>query len=467
MKRIPVAGYHDWRKRARDLLRSDTPPDQVVWEEEAGKQAALDGVFEEPDAAAKTTAVRIPTVPAAFLALAEMAGCHRDPVRWTLLYRVLWRLTHGERTLLENEVDDDVRALRLMENAVALDIHKMHAFVRFRRTENEDGTEHFIAWHRPDHYILQKAAPFFARRFGSMHWTILTPEASATWDTFKLRYGPGVPASQAPQADDLEDLWRAYYAAVFNPARLKVKMMKTEMPVRHWRTLPEAQIIPTLVSQAERRTATMLTEQPPSAASFIPVTRSLEDLREAVRGCQGCELFRFATQAVFGEGAVAAALMLVGEQPGDQEDVNGRPFVGPAGQLLDRALEQAGIDRGRVYTTNAVKHFKFNREGKRRIHQKPGGVEISACRPWLDAELEAVRPKLIVCLGATASQSVLGRQVRIQKERGTFMAHRLGGEVMVTIHPSALLRLPTAEQKELEFAHLVADLKKAQGRVAG
>jgi DNA polymerase len=154
--------------------------------------------------------------------------------------------------------------------------------------------------------------------------------------------------------------------------------------------------------------------------------------------------------------------MLVGEQPGDQEDLQGRPFVGPAGQLLDRALRQAGIEREHVYVTNAVKHFKFTREGKRRIHQKPGGTEISACRPWLEAELEAVQPKLIVCLGATASQSVLGRQVRIQKERGVFLSHKSGGEVMITIHPSALLRLPTREQKDEEFENLVKDLKNAK-----
>ena len=185
-----------------------------------------------------------------------------------------------------------------------------------------------------------------------------------------------------------------------------------------------------------------------------------------MRGCQGCELFRFATQAVFGEGITSAPLVLVGEQPGDQEDLQGRPFVGPAGQLLDRALQQARIAREQIYVTNAVKHFKFTREGKRRIHQKPGGTEISACRPWLEAELEAVRPKLIVCLGATASQSVLGRQVRIQKERGVFLPHRSGAEVMITIHPSALLRLPTAEQKEREFEHLVQDLQHAAARVA-
>jgi len=201
-----------------------------------------------------------------------------------------------------------------------------------------------------------------------------------------------------------------------------------------------------------------------SAAEFLPETRSLHALEEAARHCHGCDLYRFATQTVFGEGHSPARIMLVGEQPGDQEDVQGHPFVGPAGKLLGRALEQASIGRSEVYVTNAVKHFKFEREGKRRIHKKPGSGEISACRPWLEAEMETVRPKLIVCMGATASQSVLGRAVGIQKERGSFLPHRSGADVMITIHPSALLRLQTHEEREREFNRFVSELKSAKER---
>ncbi|MGH9612943.1 MAG: UdgX family uracil-DNA binding protein [Bryobacteraceae bacterium] len=203
-----------------------------------------------------------------------------------------------------------------------------------------------------------------------------------------------------------------------------------------------------------------------SAAEFLPETRSLHALEQAARGCRGCDLYRFATQTVFGEGHSPGRIMLVGEQPGDQEDVQGHPFVGPAGKLLDRALEAAGVAREEVYVTNAVKHFKFEREGKRRIHKKPGAPEISACRPWLEAEVETVRPKLIVCMGATASQSVLGRAVRIQKERGSFLPHHSGIDVMVTIHPSALLRLQTHEQREREFERFVSELKSAKEHAA-
>ena len=207
-------------------------------------------------------------------------------------------------------------------------------------------------------------------------------------------------------------------------------------------------------------------KRPPkhSAAEFLPETRGLPALKEAARQCRGCDLYRSATQTVFGEGHSPAPIMLVGEQPGDQEDVQGHPFVGPAGKLLDRALEQAGIRRDEVYVTNAVKHFKFEREGKRRIHKKPGSTEISACRPWLEAEIEVVRPKLIVCMGATASQSVLGRAVGIQKERGCFLPHHSGIDVMVTIHPSALPRLRTHDEREREFERFALELKSAKER---
>ncbi len=458
---VRVAGYQDWRARARDLLQADTAPAELVWEDATDTQVSLEGIFSPAEPGAQSARIGVPK---SFLPLAEAAACHRDPNRWTILYRTLWRLTHGEHELLEIDVDDDVSALRTMDKAVRRDIHKMHAFVRFRRTLTAAG-EHYVAWHRPDHLIVERATPFFARRFGDMHWTILTPDRSATWDTEKLRFGPGVPAPQEPTEDILEELWRAYYASIFNPARLKIKAMKTEMPVRHWRTLPEAELIPQLISQASKRTGAMMQEQKRSAIDFVPADHSPNALREAAKGCQGCDLFRFATQTVFGVGKQPARLMMVGEQPGDSEDIQGLPFVGPAGKLLDRALEQAGIDRAEVYVTNAVKHFKFTQEGKRRIHQKPRGVEIAACKPWLEAELDAVKPELIVCLGATASQAVFGRAVKIGEERGHITSHHSGARVMITIHPSALLRMPDAEQKEKEFEHLVADLRSAKNHL--
>jgi uracil-DNA glycosylase family protein len=194
-----------------------------------------------------------------------------------------------------------------------------------------------------------------------------------------------------------------------------------------------------------------------TAAPLVPEKPSLSKLREAAAGCTACDLYRTGTQTVFGEGSAQAEVMFVGEQPGDQEDLQGKPFVGPAGQLLDRALEEAGIDRSRVYVTNVVKHFKWQARGKRRIHQKPNWSEIAACRPWLEAELDVVRPRVLVCLGATAAQALLGRDFRVSRMRGEPVASDLAEHVVATVHPSSILR---ADDREREFAEFVRDLEK-------
>jgi uracil-DNA glycosylase len=193
----------------------------------------------------------------------------------------------------------------------------------------------------------------------------------------------------------------------------------------------------------------------------VPETSSWSELREAARDCTACHLYRRATQTVFGEGPKDAPIMLVGEQPGDYEDVAGKPFVGPAGKIMDRALEEAGIDRNHVYVTNAVKHFKWEPRGKRRIHKKPNSREIAACRPWLEAELRVVKPKLVVCLGATAAQTVFGPSFRVTRERGKVLSSKLAPKVLATVHPSSLLRQPDEELREREYAHFVCDLRAA------
>src|SRR5690242_7623456 len=198
-----------------------------------------------------------------------------------------------------------------------------------------------------------------------------------------------------------------------------------------------------------------------TAAPLVPERPSLPKLRQAAAGCTACHLYRTGTQTVFGEGARSAEAMFVGEQPGDQEDKAGKPFVGPAGRLFDEALEDAGIDRTGVYVTNVVKHFKWVAHGKRRIHQKPNWQEIAACRPWLEAELAVVEPRVLVCLGATAAQALLGRQFRVTRERGKPVDSDLAEHVLATIHPSAILRDP--ESREQEYAAFVADLKTVAG----
>jgi uracil-DNA glycosylase len=199
----------------------------------------------------------------------------------------------------------------------------------------------------------------------------------------------------------------------------------------------------------------------PGAAKFVPDHPSLPKLRDAVQQCRGCDLYKWATQAVLGEGARSSRIVLVGEQPGNDEDLQGRPFVGPAGKLLDRALEEAGIDRAAAYVTNAVKHFKFEVRGKRRLHKKPATSEIKACQPWLEAEISLIRPKVIVCLGAIAAQSMLGSGYRLTKERGKFVEHPWAPHVTATIHPSAILRAPDEKQRHLEYRHFVEDLRLA------
>jgi len=196
-----------------------------------------------------------------------------------------------------------------------------------------------------------------------------------------------------------------------------------------------------------------------SAAAYLPERLTLPRLREAAAGCRACPLWQTGTQTVFGEGPARAEMILVGEQPGDQEDKQGRPFVGPAGRVLDEALELAGIDRGRAYLTNAVKHFKWEARGKRRIHAKPTWSEQMACKPWLEAELAVVRPRVLVCLGATAAQSLLGKQFRVTKERGRWLESDLAEYVTATIHPSAILRQRDTESRHRELAAFVADLK--------
>ena len=432
-------------------------PDNALWTESQSPQSPLPfATTDAPRESERTGESSSSRVPRQFLNSARLAACHRTPNRWSLLYRLLWRVVHEGPHLLENFADRDVQAVTQLVQQVRRDEHKMRAFVRFKPVML-DATERFVAFYRPDHLIVRLAAPFFAERFASMTWSILTPDLSVHWNGRHLSYSDGVVASPDAGSDDVEELWRSYYATVFNPARVNVAAMTREMPRRHWRTLPETQLIPGLVNEARARVAGLTHEvtRAPSARAFVPAERHLPALREAASGCRGCDLHLRATHVVFGEGA-AGGLMIVGEQPGDVEDRSGRPFVGPAGEVLDRALAAAGIPRGSVYVTNAVKHFSFEERGKRRIHKTPRLSETRACRPWLEAEIQAVRPSCIVCLGATAAQSLLGPQVRVLHERG----RAIGGTawapaVVVTVHPSAVLR---ADDGAAYFEMLTSDL---------
>lgn len=359
----------------------------------------------------------------------------------------------------------------------------MKAFVRFRAvTEPGHDDPRYVAWFEPDHHIVAHASGFFRRRFASMRWSILTPDTCAHWEGGgEVWSTPGTNRSAAPEADEMETAWQTYYRHIFNPARVKLAAMRAEMPQKYWKNLPEARLIPELIRHADRRAATMTGVPRPEqtlrcgprptapdiarhqAIETAPAD-SLEQLSLQAAGCRDCPLAGPATRTVFGEGPADACLMIVGEQPGDREDLAGRPFVGPAGQLLDRALAKAGIDRQETYVTNAVKHFKYRPTGRARLHARPDAAELRACWPWLEAEIRLVKPELIVCLGGTAASALLGGPVRVRQQRSRLLA-RDGRQVLVTVHPAYLLRLPDS-RSAVERAAFVADLVRAADALA-
>ncbi|MDB6120455.1 MAG: phage polymerase-related protein [Verrucomicrobiaceae bacterium] len=464
MRQITFAPvFREWQRLARGALSSGLAPDEVVWEELHGDQPSL-GMFEEaePGIASPASAFRVPRD---FVEMAQRVACHRAAERWSLLYRLLWRLTHGESHLMKIAVDPVVHALQRMDKAIRHDVHKMRAFVRFRAVAHQDQTW-YVAWFEPEHHIVEFNAPFFRDRFASMHWSILTPHRCVHWDGAHLTFTVGVPKSEAPTEDAVETLWLGYYGSIFNPARVKTRAMEAEMPKRYWKNLPEAALIPSLLREAPHRVEQMIHHsQQKSAEDYspapVPETHSLTTLREAASICTACPLYKNATQTVFGEGPRNAEIVFVGEQPGDQEDLAGHPFIGPAGQLLNRALEEVGIDRKLAYVTNAVKHFKWEPRGKRRLHAKPNSREIIACKPWLMAELAAIHPRVLVLLGGTAAQSVLGSKVRVLRDRGQLMHSEYCQQTMVTVHPSSLLRAPDEESRQQGYADFVKDLRIA------
>jgi DNA polymerase len=454
MRRVRLSSLNDfaeWRRAARALLLRGTPPDEVVWEDPS---APVD-LFAEPEDRPEDVAARaVGVVPPRFIEFAEAAICHRETIRFGLLYRLLFRL-QKDRGLIEARSDPDISKLYRLATEVRRDSREMKGLVRFR-----EGEARFAAWFEPDHYVLERTTPFFVRRFGGLPWAIFTPYRSAAWDGEQLLFGDGTRRSDAPRGDAVEEVWRTYFASIFNPARLKVATMTSEMP-HYSRNLPEAEMTARATTAPEHTHAGMPKVGPELAEEIA----SLADARAAVQGCRRCPLYEQATQAVFGAGPPNAEVMFVGEQPGDQEDLAGKPFVGPAGQVFDRALDKVGLDRRRIYVTNAVKHFKFEPRGKKRIHQKPNSGEITACRFWLNLEREFVRPKLVVAMGATAVQSLMGKTASISSLRGKKLELPDGATLLVTVHPSYLLRMPDRDKAAEELARFEADLRAVRAHV--
>ncbi|MDH4439650.1 MAG: UdgX family uracil-DNA binding protein [Rhizobium sp.] len=475
MRQVVLEGrgdFAEWRDAARALLADRVAPRDVMWQSgETGGDlfSAIGEVSRETvDAAAFS-------VPKVFLSAAEAVVCHSDPERFELLYRLLWRLAE-ERRLLEVTSDPDVAQLRSMIKNIRRDSHKMKAFVRFREVPGvQVERRRFVAWFEPDHFIVGRTAGFFQRRFTDMDWLIATPKGAAAWDGETLQIS-NAPAERPDAEDETDVLWQTYFTHIFNPARLKIRAMQSEMPKKYWKNMPEAALIPDLIAGAERRVAEMAARaasQPPAfherlqeawrtredeAAEAAGTLSALAVVRREAAGCTRCALHCHATQTVFGEGPEQADLMFVGEQPGDMEDLAGRPFVGPAGRIFDEAVMAAGIDRGQVYVTNAVKHFKHERRGKRRLHMRPEAGEVAHCRWWLAKELEVVKPKIVVALGATAYLALTGEAKPIAEVRGMPIPMQDGVILMVTTHPAAILRIPDEALKAKSLAVFRADL---------
>jgi len=469
-----ITNFDQWRRAARPLLTSGAPPATIDWNaigsasETAGARA---GTRASEATALPETTLRISAL---LLKLLEAVSMYRHPGRWELMYRLVWRTLNGTPQLLEDAADADVRHATLMQRAVNRDVHKMHAFVRFRETLSEEGATAYVAWFEPQHEILRRGAAFFVKRFANMDWTIATPDGAAVWRSRELSFIDAPHTDRRPRADAFEGLWRTYYRSICNLARINPSAMQREMPKHYWNNLPEAVDIDGLIRTGARRfmqiesassheDIRMADDALPKVCMPKGIARALPQPRisgEDPQTCRRCDLWKHATQAVVGEGDPGARVMLVGEQPGDEEDLRGHPFVGPAGRELDAALSAAGLERRRLFITNAVKHFKWEPRGKRRLHKKPGTGEISACSIWLGEEIVAVKPAVIVALGASALRALTGRTLTIDAARNSDLEHPSGAKILATYHPSAILRAEGDRAGELRDT-LIADLRQA------
>jgi len=498
---IPVlvveGGYAGWRQQALRALAAGWPPEALTWatagvDDAATRGAAqlsLDGLSSAAPAFPAPAAASVPAlrISADLATLLQDAALHQWPQRWAFLYRVLWRWAQGDRAVA-SAADDDGGRLHAMAKSVRRDKHDMIAYVRFQArpetlaapmdtaAEPRPDTPQYIAWYEPEHHILPYAADHFARRMGGATWWIGTPQGTVRWDGRALHYAaaPRDPSAFRAGADQIEPLWMAYYRSIFNPARLNEAALHQHMPVRFWKGLPEAALIPDMVAQA-RNGARRVAQA--GAVGVMPGKRVAVDAGQALPArpmptsldqCRNCDLWRHATQAVPGRGPDAARIMVIGEQPGDHEDLSGEPFVGPAGKVLDAALLRAGVARDSVYLTNAVKHFKWFASGKRRMHKTPGQLEVEACAHWLDEELSNVRPAVVVTLGATALGAVMRQKLSLRAAMAEPL--RLGDTwVVATWHPSYALRVNTAEARanvEADIARAMAEARRLADQAA-
>jgi probable DNA metabolism protein len=460
------ADLQGFRETLRIMTLCNIPPEQITWSTKAEPD-----LFGNQDQSAYGAAGRPIILPRYVAEMIKLVVCHHDPEKYARLYELVWRLQHENKRLLEVDSDERVHRLEMMKQEVLRDIHKIQASLRFQQVNDPTVGDRFIAWFEPEHFIIEHTAQFFIDRFGSIDWTILTPKGSLRWNKKELLIGPPALRGDRPAPDAFEIGWRIHYESTFNPARTNVQVKRQLTPKPYWRDRPDMQPIPDMVQTSALRVEDMIDREAEMPAKRNPAKRTLDKavaaipdqapktLAELNRMIQASEPFvEGSDKAVLGEGPMHPAIAFVGEQPGDQEDLQGRPFVGPAGKLLDRAMEEAGIERKKTYITNAVKHFKFVQRGKRRLHQSPTAGEVKHYRWWLEKELDLVQPELVVGLGATAVHALAGKATPIGKNRGPAEFGERRG--YITIHPSFLLRLQDSESKQREYTAFVKDLKR-------
>ena len=460
--------FDEWRAAARELIARQVPPACVQWQSRPGEGDLFSAT---PDAAGTDTPML--RLPRQLVELLQAAACFNVHDRWAFLYQVLWRWQLGQHDVL-SPADADGARLHAMAKAVRREEHDMHAYVRFRERDEAQGAPRFVAWFEPVHEVLPQVAHHFARRMGAISWMIATPSASMLWDGQTLHAGPALLRGAADIDDAGEALWLTYYRSIFNPARVNADLLHSHIPARFWKNLPEGAIVPAMLSGAangERRTGQTASVGLRGGATMIPISAERAQPARAASTtldqCRRCALWESATQAVPGVGPQTARIMLVGEQPGDQEDLAGLPFVGPAGAVLDQAMQEAGMARDSLYLTNAVKHFKWEARGKRRLHKTPAQREILACHGWLEEEIQRVKPQVIVALGSTALKSILqDGAVSMAPLIGTPVQHE-GRWVVAVYHPSYVLRAPDAASRRQAYTVIVDGLRRAQELLKG
>ncbi|WP_168791292.1 UdgX family uracil-DNA binding protein [Paraburkholderia aromaticivorans] len=492
MKRISIEpSFAAWRHAARELLRQGVEPERIEWVEcDSCDSAGSDsGNANAQDGSATAPVVPTPAIPRELLAWLKTAACFYAPDRWSLLYRILWRWTHGERHVLDPQ-DADGALLDQRIQSVEHETSDLVALTLFRRRDPSMGPPEFVGWYEPHHDLLEQAAERFAERMGDSTWMLATPQGAAFWSGMLLRISrpaaaedehaahpcperqqqnppatqalpPGAMVGEATTSEPTEALWLAYYASVFNGAPAPV-------PLRYWRTPPAGPPLPAQLARersrlgAQRGTVTV-PEMPP--LEYSAVTPPLREPTGPLPTCRRCALWRNAKQAVAGAGPARAAIMVVGEQPGEHENQHGVPFMGPAGQLLDTVLARAGLERAALYLTYAVKHYKWETLEQQRVHRTPARREVEACQYWLDHELAQVAPRVVVTLGATALKALTGAHVNLSEYLGQTIDH--GGRLIVpTWHPSYALKMADGRLREDVVAGMAAALRRAAGLAA-